>query len=162
MRKKITIIVAAAANNAIGKDNALLWHLPEDLKRFKALTSGHAIIMGRKTFESLPKALPNRTNIVITRNTAYTAEAAVVCSSLEAALKIAATDPQPFIIGGGEIYNQALPLSDQLELTRIHKDYQGDTFFPEIDPKQWELVNEENHAGESEVIPHSYLTYQRK
>ena len=162
MSKKITIIVAAAANNTIGKNNALLWHLPEDLKRFKALTSGHAIIMGRKTFESLPKALPNRTNIVITRNTAYKAEDAIVCSSLEAALKFAATDPQPFIIGGGEIYNQALPLSDQLELTRIHKDYQGDTFFPDIDTKQWELVNEENHTEELEVIPHSYLTYQRK
>ena len=99
MSKKITIIVAAAANNTIRKDNALLWHLPEDLKRFKALTSGHAIIMGRKTFESLPKALPNRTNIVITRNTDYTAEAAVVCSSLEAALKIAATDPNPLLSG---------------------------------------------------------------
>ncbi len=162
MSKKITIIVAAATNNTIGKDNTLLWHLPEDLKRFKALTSGHAIIMGRKTFESLPKAFPNRTNIVITRNTDYTAADAVVCSSLEAALKIAAEDPQPFIIGGGEIYKEALPLSDQLELTRVHKEYEGDTFFPDIDPEHWELVNEENHTGESEVLPHSYLTYQRK
>ena len=158
----VVLVLAAAQNGVIGRGDALPWDLPDDLQHFKRTTLGRPIIMGRKTFESLPKALPNRTNIVITRNTDYTAADAVVCSSLEAALKIAAEDPQPFIIGGGEIYKEALPLSDQLELTRVHKEYEGDTFFPDIDPEHWELVNEENHTGESEVLPHSYLTYQRK
>ena len=103
MNQNITIIVAVAANNVIGKNNDLIWHISEDLKRFKSLTSGHAIIMGRKTFESLPKALPNRTNIVVTRNRSYRAEGALVCYSMEKALQLAVNDQQPFIIGGGEI-----------------------------------------------------------
>ena len=160
MKKKITLIVAASSNNAIGKDNDLLWRLSEDLKRFKKLTSGHAIIMGRKTFESLPKALPNRTNIVITRNQDYTATGAVVCSSIEEALEIAKEDEQPFIIGGGEIYKQAFPIADCLELTRVHKDYEGDTFFPEIDETLWELTQEDHYLTES--LPYSFLTYQKK
>ena len=109
--KEITIIAAAAENNALGKDNRLIWHIPEDLKRFKRLTSGHTIIMGRKTFESLPKALPNRHNIVVSKNKSYTAEGASVCHNLEEAMALAEDDSQPFIIGGGQIYEQAMEIA---------------------------------------------------
>ena len=160
MKKNITIIVAAAANHAIGKDNQLLWHLAEDLKRFKRLTSGHAIIMGRKTFESLPKALPHRTNIVISRNPSYRATGALVCENLEAALEACQKDPQPFIIGGGEIYKQALSLADTIELTRVYQDFEGDTFFPEIDPHQWKLIEEEKNISEK-GLPFSFQTYKK-
>tara|TARA_X000000950_G_scaffold203873_1_gene245410 strand:- start:8958 stop:9452 length:495 start_codon:yes stop_codon:yes gene_type:complete len=162
MNQNITIIVAVAANNVIGKNNDLIWHISEDLKRFKALTSGHAIIMGRKTFESLPKALPNRTNIVVTRNRSYRAEGALVCSSMENALQLVVNDQQPFIIGGGEIYRHALSFANTIELTRVHRDFEGDTFFPEIDSKYWELVWEEPQTKALDNLPYSFLTYQKK
>ena len=162
MNQNITIIVAVAANNVIGKNNDLIWHISEDLKRFKSLTSGHAIIMGRKTFESLPKALPNRTNIVVTRNRSYRAEGAHVCYSMEKALQLTVNDQQPFIIGGGEIYRNALYFANTIELTRVHRDFEGDTFFPEIDSKYWELVWEEPQTKALDNIPYSFLTYQKK
>ena len=162
MNQNITIIVAVAANNVIGKNNDLIWHISEDLKRFKSLTSGHAIIMGRKTFESLPKALPNRTNIVVTRNRSYRAEGALVCYSMEKALQLAVNDQQPFIIGGGEIYRNALSFANTIELTRVHRDFEGDTFFPEIDSKYWELVWEEPQTKALDNIPYSFITYQKK
>ena len=115
----ITIIVAASENNIIGNDNKLIWHLSEDLKRFKNLTKGHHVIMGRKTFESMPRALPNRTNVIISRKKDYIADDAIVTNSLEDALSIASDDPQPFIIGGGEIYKIALDYCDRIELTRV-------------------------------------------
>lgn len=140
----LTIIAAAAENNALGKDNDLLWHLPIDFKRFKKLTMNHCIIMGRKTFESLPGLLPKRKHIVITRNKAYKAEGCIVVSSLEKAIEIAKEeDENPFIIGGGQIYKQSLPIANCIELTRVHQSFDADTFFPEIDMNIWELVKEE-------------------
>ena len=125
---KVTLIAAIDENRVLGKDNQLIWHLPEDLKRFKNLTSGHAIIMGRKTFESLPKALPNRQNIVVTRNHNYSKEGITVCHSMEAAIESAGEDKQPFIIGGGQIYEQGLKFASIIELTKIHAQFEGDVF----------------------------------
>ena len=157
------MIAAAAENNALGKDNDLVWHLPDDFKRFKKLTTGHHIIMGRKTFESFPKPLPNRTHIVITRNRDYTKEGCIVVHNLEDALKIAEGDTQPFIIGGGEIYKLALNASEKIELTRVHDTFEADAFFPEIDLSKWELINEEFHEkDERHSVSFTYLTYVKK
>ncbi|EAP87028.1 dihydrofolate reductase [Croceibacter atlanticus HTCC2559] len=157
------MIAAAAENNALGKDGDLVWHLPDDFKRFKKLTTGHHIIMGRKTFESFPKPLPNRTHIVITRNRDYTKEGCIVVHNLEDALKIAEEDTQPFIIGGGEIYKLALNASEKIELTRVHDTFEADAFFPEIDLSKWELMNEEFHEiDERHSVSFTYLTYVKK
>lgn len=157
------MIAAAAENNALGKENDLVWHLPDDFKRFKQLTTGHHIIMGRKTFESFPQPLPNRTHIIVTRNPEYTAKGALVVHSLEKALEIAKEDPQPFIIGGGEIYELALPFAKKIELTRVHSDFEADTFFPELNENKWELVNEEFHpTDEKHKYAFTYLTYERR
>ncbi|MBW4970477.1 MULTISPECIES: dihydrofolate reductase [Croceibacter] len=159
----LTMIAAAAENNALGKDGDLVWHLPDDFKRFKKLTTGHHIIMGRKTFESFPKPLPNRTHIVITRNRDYTKEGCIVVHNLEDALKIAEEDTQPFIIGGGEIYKLALNASEKIELTRVHDTFEADAFFPEIDLSKWELINEEFHEkDERHSVSFTYLTYVKK
>ncbi|WP_283642134.1 dihydrofolate reductase [Croceibacter atlanticus] len=159
----LTMIAAAAENNALGKDGDLVWHLPDDFKRFKKLTTGHHIIMGRKTFESFPKPLPNRTHIVITRNRDYTKEGCIVVHNLEDALKIAEGDTQPFIIGGGEIYKLALNASEKIELTRVHDTFEADAFFPEIDLSKWELINEEFHEkDERHSVSFTYLTYVKK
>ncbi|WP_248724189.1 dihydrofolate reductase [Seonamhaeicola sp. ML3] len=160
----ITIIVAAAENNTIGKDNKLIWHLSNDLKRFKALTNGHHIIMGRKTFESFPKPLPNRTHIVITRQTDYKApEGVIIVNSLEAAITEAKSDEQPFIIGGGEIYKQAMTIADKIELTRVHETFEGDAFFPEIDTNVWkETANEFHKKDNNHDYEFSFITYIRK
>ncbi|MBT8282700.1 MAG: dihydrofolate reductase [Muriicola sp.] len=158
------MIAAAAENNALGKDNQLLWHLPDDFKRFKAMTTGHSIIMGRKTFESFPKPLPNRFHIIITRDRSYTTEhdACRVVHSLKDALSLVENDKEAYIIGGGEIYTQALPFVDVIELTRVHQKYEADTFFPEIDKKKWELLKEEFHpSDEKHKVSFSYLTYER-
>jgi|TARA_Y100000992_G_scaffold49919_1_gene29317 dihydrofolate reductase len=161
--KGITIIVAASENNVLGKNNNLIWRIPEDLIRFKKLTTGHSVIMGRKTFESMPKALPKRRNIIITRNKKYFAENAEICYSIEEALSLVKNDPQPFIIGGGQIYLQSMDLANLIELTRIHQDFDGDTFFPEIPSNKWELISEEKiSALNSEDLSYSYLTYKRK
>lgn len=162
---KLTIIVAAGENNAIGKNNDLIWHLSEDLKRFKSLTSGHHIIMGRKTFESFPKPLPNRTHIVITRQSDYDVPYGVITvSSLADAIDAAKSDIQPFIIGGGEIYKQALPLADKLEITRVHASFpEADTFFPEIDEAIWKEVERSTHdADENHAHAFSFITYVRR
>ena len=141
----ITIIAAAAANNALGKDNTLVWHLPSDFKRFKQLTTGHYIIMGRKTFESFPKPLPNRTHIIITRQKNYAPEGCIVVHSIEEAIAKCPKDEDVFIIGGGEIYKQSFPFADKIELTRVHGNVEADTYFPEINPNVWKLVFEEAH-----------------
>jgi dihydrofolate reductase len=162
-QKDITLIAAASDNHALGKDNQLIWHISDDLKRFKRLTSGHAIIMGRKTFESMPKALPNRKNIILTRNRSYQALDAFVAHTIEEALSLAADDPQPFIIGGGEIYSLFLPLADTLELTRVHGHFEADAFFPKIDPQNWKLVTEEKHAAsQDQDFSYSYSTYKKQ
>lgn len=160
--KLVTMIAAAAENNALGKDNQLIWYLSDDLKHFKNLTKGHHVIMGRKTFESMPKALPNRTNVVITRQKDYEAENAHVVHSLEAALAFVEDDEQPFIIGGGEIYRQGLDYADSIELTRVHEEFEADTFFPEIDPAKWREVWRENHdKDEKHKHAFSFIRYEK-
>lgn len=134
----ITMIAAAAENNALGKDGNIPWHLPDDFKHFKKLTTGHHIIMGRKTWESFPKPLPNRTHIVITRDQNYKADQAVVVHSLEDALAFCKEEPHTFIIGGGEIYKLGLHYATHIELTRVHNEYAADAFFPELDETIWE------------------------
>ena len=159
----LTIIVAAAENDAIGKDNKLIWHLSDDLKRFKNLTNGHHIIMGRKTFESFPKPLPNRTHIVITRQTDYQVpEGVIVVNSLEDAINAVKNDPKPYIIGGGDIYKQALLLADKIELTRVHEHFEADAFFPEIDTSIWkETANTFHTKDENHNYEFSFITYER-
>ncbi len=163
-KQVVTMIAAAGEKNELGKDNDLVWHLPDDFKRFKQLTTGHHIIMGRKTFESFPKLLPNRIHVVISRNTSYKAEGALVVQTMEEALDIAKGDPQPFVIGGGEIYKIGLEYSDVIELTRVHEGtFEADTFFPEIDTTIWKLEKEEFHdKDERHKYPFTYLTYKKK
>jgi len=160
---QLTIIVAASENDAIGKGNQLIWHLSDDLKRFKSLTNGHHIIMGRKTFESFPKPLPNRTHIVISRQSNYNApEGVIVVNSLENAVKASKSDSQPFIIGGGEIYKQAIFIADKIELTRVHEHFEADTFFPKIDSSIWkETANTFHTKDANHKHEFSFITYQR-
>ncbi|GIZ09220.1 dihydrofolate reductase [Flavobacterium sp. UMI-01] len=156
------MIAAAAENNALGKDNALLWHLPNDFKRFKSITTGHHIIMGRKTFESFPKPLPNRTHIVISRQKDYKPEGCLVVNSLQEALAACPKEEDSFIIGGGEIYKLALPYSDKIELTRVHHTFEADAFFPEIDSTQWQLTTSEFHPkDEKHLFDFSFETYAK-
>lgn len=159
----ITIIAAAAANNALGKDNDLIWHLPDDFKRFKQITTGHFIVMGRKTFESFPKPLPNRTHVIITRQEDYNApEGCIVVNSLKRAIAICPKDEDVFIIGGGEIYQQSMNIADKIELTRVFTSPEADTFFPEISPEEWKLVFEEFHPkDEKHAFDFAFLTYIR-
>ncbi|PCJ97472.1 MAG: diacylglycerol kinase [Flavobacteriaceae bacterium] len=159
------MIAAAGKNNELGKDNDLLWHLPDDFKRFKQLTTGHHIIMGRKTFESFPKPLPNRTHIIITRDKTYTTtfKDCIVVHSLESALKLSENDTTPFIIGGGEIYALGFAFAHKIELTRVHQDFESDTFFPVIDENNWALITEEYHPkDEKHKFDFTYLTYSRR
>jgi dihydrofolate reductase len=159
------MIAAIGENNAIGKDNDLLWHLPDDFKRFKQLTTGHHIIMGRKTFETFPKPLPNRLHIIITRDKNYTIEHpdCVVVHSLKDAIGLTSEDEFPFIIGGGEIYKQGEAFSNKLEITRVHEDFDADTFFPEVDETIWKLVASEYHPKDDRhKFDFTYLTYSRR
>lgn len=159
----LTIIAAAAENNALGKDNDLVWHLPDDFKRFKQLTTGHHIIMGRKTFESFPKPLPNRTHIIITRKKGYKAKGCIVVHSLEEAIKAITNDEQPYIIGGGEIYNMSINIADKIELTRVHGTFEADAFFPEIDDNMYKLIASEYHPkDEKHNYDFTYETYIKK
>lgn len=159
----IIMIAAVAENKALGKNNDLLWHLPNDFKRFKAVTTGHHIIMGRKTFESFPKPLPNRTHVIITRQKDYKAAGCIVVSSLEEALSVCPANEDVFIIGGGEIYNLALPIADKLDLTKVHHTFEADAYFPEIDAKQWKLTSSEHHSkDEKHQYDYSFESYERK
>lgn len=159
----LTIIAAAANNNALGKDNQMIWHLPDDFKRFRTLTTSNSIIMGRKTFESLPKLLPNRTHIIITRQPDYFQEDCIIVNSLDKAIEICSTEENTFIIGGGEIYSQAMKYADKIELTRVHESFEADTFFPEIDNSIWQLEKEEFHAkNEKHQYDFTFQTYIRK
>ncbi len=161
---ELTIIVAAGENDAIGKDNQLLWHLSDDLKRFKTLTNGHHIIMGRKTFESFPKPLPNRTHIVISRQPNYKVpDGVILVNNFEDALDAARKDKQPFVIGGGEIYKQAMDYADTIELTRVHANFEADTFFPKIDPIIWKEISVTHHnKDEKHDYAFSFLTYKKR
>lgn len=157
----ITIIVAQAKNRAIGIDGALPWHLSADLKRFRQLTSGHTIIMGRKTWDSIGKPLPNRHNIVITRTQDLVLEGAQTVTSLKAAIQVASNELEKFIIGGAEIYNLALPIVDTIEMTLIHQDIQGDTYFPPVDSNIWEVSEHSEHQDDASGLGYSFVTYKR-
>ncbi len=159
----IVVIAAAAENNALGKDNDLLWHLPDDFKRFKALTSNHYIIMGRKTFESFPKPLPNRTHVIITRQKNFAIENCIVVHNLKQALAACPTDEDVFIIGGGEIYKQSMDIADTIELTRVHTTLEADTYFPELNTNDWTLLHEEFHPkDEKHLYAFTYQTFVKK
>jgi len=163
IHNNISIIVAIALNRAIGKDNRLLWHLSDDLKRFKKLTTGHTLIMGRNTFLSLPNgALPNRRHIVISDKVGESFEACEMARSIEEAIALAGSEEECFVIGGGMVYEQFLPVAAKLYLTRVHESFEADTFFPEIDFAEWnELKTEEVDAGERNQYKHSYTEYIR-
>ena len=160
----IHLVVAKSDNNVIGHDNQLIWHLPNDLKHFKEITTGHPIIMGRKTFESIGRILPNRTNIIITRNKNYSIENTKVAHSLNEAIEIAKKiDEDIFIIGGGKIYEQALDLVDILEVTEVHGNFEGDTYFPEIDLNVWKEISRiKHHKDEKNKFDYSFVRYERK
>ena len=159
---RISIIVAAAENNVIGGNNRLLWRLPNDMKWFKAITTGHTVIMGRKTYDSMGRALPNRRNIIISRDTTLRIEGVEVANSLEDALRRAADEDEVFIIGGGEIYKQAWDKADKLYLTRVHTEQEGDTYIPEILPAEWIEERRESHpADEKHLCAYSFIVYKR-
>ena len=162
--KNLSIIVAVSENFGIGKNNDLLWHIPDDLKRFKKLTTGHTIIMGKKTYESLPvKPLPNRVNIVITDVPGETFEGCEMAYSIEEAIAKCPEDDECFVIGGGMIYKQFLDKVDKLYITFVHKNFAADTFFPEFDMKEWDLVDEENHQKDGNLgFSYTYTIYTRK
>ena len=159
----IIMIAAVAENNALGKNNELVWHLPNDFKRFKSLTTGHHIIMGRKTFESFPKPLPDRVHIVISRQENYKPEGCIVVDSIEKAIALCPEKDDSYVIGGGEIYNLALPFTDIIELTKVHHSFDADAFFPKINKSEWILVEaEENYKDEKHLYDYTYETYIRK
>lgn len=161
----ISIIVAIAENHAIGKDNKLLWHLSDDLKRFKKLTSGKYVIMGKNTFYSLPKRpLPGRTNIVITDIEGETIEGCTMAYSIEQAISKMNPNGENFIIGGASIYRQFLNHCNKLYITRVHQEFEGDTFFPEVDCEIWEEIEKEEHLviDDKNPYPFTYFVYQRK
>jgi dihydrofolate reductase len=159
----ISIIVAIAENNAIGKNNDLLWHIPEDMKRFKQITTGHKIIMGKRTYESLPyRPLKNRTNIVISDIPGDQYEGCIMAYSIEEAMQQCAPDEECFIIGGGMVYLQFLPLADKLYITRVYKSFDADVFFPDIDPVIWEETGREEGSGDGMDFTYSFITYQRR
>ncbi|MCD7963797.1 MAG: dihydrofolate reductase [Rikenellaceae bacterium] len=160
----ISIIVAIAKNGVIGCENKLIWHIPEDLKRFKAITYGHPVVMGRKTFESIGRPLSGRTNVIITRNPDYNPENCVTVDSIEKVKELFSDENEEiFIIGGGEIYRQFIPIADKIYVTEVSSDFNGDTFFPEISNEEWkETLNEPGKDGNN--IPYDYVfkEYTRK
>ncbi len=160
----ISLIAALGdGNNAIGFEGKIPWHLPADFKRFKELTLGHPVIMGQKTFESIGKPLPDRTNIVITNNADYHAEGCLVTHSLEEAFEVVKAVDEVFVIGGGQIYRLALPMAQKLYITKVHGAFEGDTFFPYIDENEWKLLNSEPHLkDEKNPFDYTFCVYERK
>jgi dihydrofolate reductase len=158
-----SIIAALSANNVIGRNNRLPWHLSADLKRFKMLTLGHHLLVGRKTFESLDGPLPGRTVVVITHDRAFAADGVLTAPSVERALELARLDPEVFIGGGAQIFEQTIHRAERMYLTRVHAEMEGDAFFPEFDDvTEWNLVDVEHHeADEKNDYPYSFLTYER-
>ena len=160
----ISIIVAVSDDWGIGKNNDLLWHIPEDLRRFKSLTMGKCIIMGKRTWESLPrKPLPGRNNIVITDIPGECIDCSVTAYSIEDALGKCDGDKEAFVIGGGSVYRQFMPIADRLYVTHVHLKAPADIWFPKIDKRKWKVVQKEEHISEDEKkIPYSYVIYERK
>lgn len=158
---KLSIIVAIANNGVIGVNNTLPWHLPEDLKRFKALTMGHHIIMGRKTYESLGRLLPGRTTVIVTRNSHYKIEGALIANSLQAAIALCKDDDEVFLIGGAELYQNGLKLADKLYITEIALEVEGDAHFPAYQTNEWQETSREVHTS-AQGLSFSYVTYIRK
>lgn len=159
------MIAAIAENNELGKNNDLIWHLPADLQRFKKVTSGNPIIMGRNTFESIGKPLPNRTTVIVTRNKEYVQKDCLVASSLEEAIRLVKNSEKIFIIGGAQIYKEAMQkqLADQLDITLVHDTFDADVYFPKIDTKIWKEVSVEKHkADEKNKYEYSFITYKKK
>jgi dihydrofolate reductase len=158
----VSIIVAAAENNVIGGNNQLLWQLPDDLKRFKSVTTGHTVIMGRRTYDSIGKALPNRRNIVISRDAGLKIEGCETANSLEDALQLAAGEKEVFVIGGGRVYEQAWDKADKLYLTRVHTEKEGDTFIPGIRADRWIEESREFHPADGKhAYAYSFIIYKR-
>lgn len=159
---KISIIVAASANNVIGVGGGLPWHLPEDLKRFKEVTMGKPMIMGRATYDSIGRALPGRTSIVVTRQAGFEAEGCIVVDSIDAAMEAAGDVEEIMVIGGGEIYRQVLPHADRIYMTRLQAEIEGDTRFPELDMEEWEVSSvEEFPAGDEREFGFDVETLDR-
>lgn len=158
---KLSIIVAVAHNSVIGVNNTLPWHLPEDLKRFKALTMGHHIIMGRKTYDSLGRLLPGRKTVIVTRNKDYNVEGALIAHSLEDAVALCVNDDEVFLIGGAELYQDGLKLAGKLYITEIELDVVGDAFFPTFAQAEWQETQREQHVS-SQGLTFNYATYMRK
>lgn len=161
----IAIVVAVAQNGVIGRDNQLIWHLPADLKHFKQLTTGHPIVMGRRTFEAIGRPLPQRTNIVVTRQPDWQHPGCEVANSVPAALELARTltDGDIFVIGGGEIYRQALPAVDVVYLTEVHHDFEGDATFPDLSPAEWREESRQRHEpDEKHAYAFSFVTLRRR
>ncbi|WP_369047907.1 dihydrofolate reductase [Tenacibaculum sp. UWU-22] len=158
----VSIIAAIGKDNELGKNNDLIWHLPADLKHFKKTTSGHAILMGRRTFESIGKPLPKRTNIIITNNDHYFIDGCLIANSIEQAIDMAENNDEIFIIGGSQIYKQALEknLVDKLHITIVHQNFEADVFFPEIDKKIWKEINRIDCKADNEnPYNYSFVTY---
>ena len=159
----LSAVVVVDLNNGIGKDNKLLVHFPADLKHFKKITSGHTVIMGRKTYESMGKALPNRRNIVVSRNPGFKLEDAETTTSLQLSINLANREEEVFIIGGAEIFKQALPLLNKIHLTRIDQSFEADTFFPQISVNDWiEEAREDHQPDEKNPFKYSFLTYRKR
>ena len=161
MPAHVALIAAVAANGVIGRDGTLPWRLPEDLRHFRALTTGHAVIMGRRTWESLPHALPGRENIVVTRRDGYAAAGATSASSLDDALAMVGYPPPAFVIGGGELYRAALPRARTAYITEIGQAFAGDATFPTLDRREWAETAREAHRGGESGLPYAFVTYER-
>jgi dihydrofolate reductase len=160
---RVTLIAAVSENGVIGRGNALPWHLPADLRRFKQLTTGHGVVMGRKTWESIRRPLPHRRNIVISGSPGFHPVGAIVVPSLDAALEAARDLAEVFVIGGSRVFEAALPLAGRLELTRVHAQVPGDVYFPPLDLAEWKLIADQRYpADDRHVYPYSFLTYDRR
>jgi len=163
MSARVSIIAAMAQNRTIGINNTLPWRLPGELKYFKAVTMGHHILMGRKTYESIGKPLPGRTTVIITRNKDFTAPGCITANSIDAAIQASAGDDEIFFVGGAELYSQALAFADRLYLTEIQKDFEGDAHFPSFDYNQWQEIQREKHkVDEPDGLEYHFVVYDKK
>jgi dihydrofolate reductase len=163
MTPRISLIVAMAKRRVIGVNNTLPWHLPADLKHFKSLTMGHHIVMGRKTYESIGKPLPGRTSVVVTRNAGYSVPGVIVVHSLEEAISACGNDEEVFVIGGAELYRQAIKIASRIYLTEIEADISGDAHFTEFDSDAWQEIARESHAAdEKNAHPYHFVVYDKK